>query len=95
MLNIQQIEVRERALKKWAAGLNQRIEYAQTKGNTKTEVTAIAPEFKAWEAERDLLKSERKRNAVTGRSNDWANAASENKAVSSLLSSPPDDSSQR
>jgi len=47
MLNLSQIEVRERALKKWAEGLQKRIEYAQTKGTQKTEVVAISPEFKA------------------------------------------------
>jgi hypothetical protein len=45
MLNLQQIEVRARALKNWAERLQKRITYAETKGGTRTEMEALAPEF--------------------------------------------------
>lgn len=61
MLNIGQIEAREKQLKAEAAALDKRLKSAETKGKS---LDAVDPTFKfdfsKWEAEKDLLKTERK-----------------------------------
>lgn len=70
MLNLQQIELRERSLKTWGAGLRRKVDVVRTEA----EVKSIEPEFREWEAERDLLKRERQ-NLAGDAMNNSADAA--------------------
>jgi HK97 family phage major capsid protein len=75
VLNLQQIEVRERSLRTWGQELQDKINVVQAKGNKAAEVKTITPEFREWEAERDLLKRERQNYPDATKMNNSADAA--------------------
>jgi HK97 family phage major capsid protein len=64
-MNLSQIQHRERALKTWAAELQTKVKLIESKGGKAADVKSIAPEFREWEDERDLLKRAREINAAS------------------------------
>ncbi|MCU1695732.1 MAG: hypothetical protein JWR34_1795 [Mycobacterium sp.] len=84
-MNLQQIEHRERALKTWGAELHNKVKAIEAKGGKAADVKTITPEFRDWEAERDLLKSSRESNAASAKMRGYGDSGSHPTVVGKCL----------